>query len=249
MDLKKLRKAHHPSGKIIYFDESHHVYYAEDNSNEKFISVTTFIGKFFPIFKFDEISFSYAMRSGLDVGKVRQAWIDKREKASELGNRVHEAVRIFLTNEKKSAIILNETEGRYFKQAKKAIKTMYYFGMELECSECILADLNWKIAGTTDLVFRFQNSLHILDWKSSGEIKTENKFQTALSPIEHLDDTNFAKYALQLNFYRFLIESSGYYPWAREIILRIIHLNENRFEFIDIPNMQREIRMMLKHKI
>jgi len=249
LDIKVLQKSPHPSGRIICFNESNHTYYAEDNPNEKFISVTTFINKFFPKFKFDEISFVYAMKNGLDVNEVRQAWIDKREKATELGKKVHLYVKKFLTSSENYAIVFdNEIEKHYFKQVRKAIKTMYYFGMEFECSECILADLNWKIAGTTDLVFRFEDSLHLLDWKTSQKIKTHNQFQKGLTPIKHLDDVNYNKYILQLNLYELLIRNNGYYPWAKQIVKRIIHLSEDKFEFIDVPDMQREIKSMLKFR-
>ena len=239
----------HPLGGIICFNESNHTYYVEDNPNEKFISVTTFIGKFFPKFKFDEISFIYAMKNGLDVGEVRQMWIDKREKAAELGKLVHFFAKKVLTNNEKCAIVdTNNVEKHYFKQVLKVIKTMYYFGMEFECSECVLADLNWKIAGTTDLVFRFEDSLHLLDWKTSQEIKTHNQFQKGLTPISQYENTNFSKYILQLNLYEFIIRNNNYFPWVKQIIKRLIHVKENEFEFIDIPDAQKDIRKMLKVK-
>jgi len=242
-------KQAHPLGKVICFDEFRHLYYAEDNPNMKFTSATTFIGKFFPRFKFDEISFIYAIKRGLDINQVRQSWIDKREKASELGNRVHEYARYILTeNIKYKVVAINEIENAYFKQVRKVIKDLYYFGLELQGSEVILADLNWKIAGMTDIIMRFQNSLHILDLKSSQDIKTSNQFQTPLPPIQHLEDTNLSKYQLQLNLYKYLIENNGYAPWATDVVMRIIHLSEDKYTFIDVPDMGMEIRAMLKEK-
>jgi len=235
----------HPSKRIVCFDEFKHIYFMEDKPYIIFTSVTKFINTYFPKFDFNLISLRYAEKNNLDVEEVRQAWKDK----TKLGTKVHNYASFLLTRKQIYATISNSGEEKhYFKQVKQAVKALYFFGLQVECSECILGDPLWKIGGTTDIILRYQDSIHIYDWKTSNEIKTENVYQTALPPIAHLSDTNFNKYSLQLNLYEYIMRNNGYFPWAKQFIKRIIHVTPTTYTFIDVPDLQKEIKNMLKMK-
>jgi hypothetical protein len=50
-------------------------------------------------------------------------------------------------------------------------------------------------------------SLHLIDWKFSRGVKSENKFGSGSGPCSHLPDCNGSHYALQQNIYKWFIET------------------------------------------
>ena len=76
-------------------------------------------------------------------------------------------------------------------------------------TEWVVWNEDVKISGTIDIVFEDENGdLVIYDWKRSKEIcKTSGYNKFALTEcINHLPDTNYWHYALQLNTYKKIIE-------------------------------------------
>lgn len=73
------------------------------------------------------------------------------------------------------------------------------------------------------------------------QIETENKYGTTLlKPFEHLPDTNFSKYTIQLNMYRAAIERNTKYKVTE---LKIVHLTKDDYQIYDIPKIDVKLFM------
>jgi hypothetical protein len=84
----------------------------------------------------------------------------------------------------------------------------------------------------------------IYDWKRSKEIKAENRFQTGLGPLAHLPDCNYWHYSLQLNVYRWILETL-YGLDVAEMYLLILHPDNPNYKRMRLNRMDAEVQDML----
>lgn len=103
----------------------------------------------------------------------------------------------------------------------------------------------YKVAGTADLIIEHNDyEFSVGDFKTNKSIDFYNKFgQRLLNPISHLSDCNYNIYSLQLSLYAYLFSlKSG--KKCRKLFL--MHLKDDKWNYIPCNNMEYEIRMMLK---
>jgi hypothetical protein len=105
------------------------------------------------------------------------------------------------------------------------------------------------VAGQADLICRVEgtNKIAILDWKRSKEIKTSNRFQKLKEPMSHLDDCNFFHYAIQLNIYRYILETE-YGLEVDGMYLGVFHPSETRPMAVIIPRLEKEVELLVAHE-
>jgi ATP-dependent exoDNAse (exonuclease V) beta subunit len=110
-----------------------------------------------------------------------------------------------------------------------------------------------KISGSIDMVYKNpDDTLSIYDWKRAKgitRINTFNKF--ALTPcICHLPDSNFWHYALQLNMYKYILETK-YNKIVKELYLVRLHpdAEEKNYELIQLPILSIEINDLIQERI
>jgi hypothetical protein len=85
------------------------------------------------------------------------------------------------------------------------------------------------------------DTLAIYDWKRCAEISHENKFSSALTPeIQHLPDTNFWHYSLQLNTYKTILERK-YGKTITKLALVVLHPQNANYQIHDVPIMEKEM--------
>jgi hypothetical protein len=92
--------------------------------------------------------------------------------------------------------------------------------------------------------------LVIYDWKRCREItKTNaaNKFATH-SAIEHLPDTNFWHYALQLNIYKYILQNK-YGKTVTDLYLIVLHPESSGYKRIKLPDLQAEVGELFEERI
>ncbi len=103
-----------------------------------------------------------------------------------------------------------------------------------------------KLAGSIDGVFRRKSDgkFLIYDWKRSKEIKSDNPFGTGLPPVNHLPDTNYWHYTLQLNVYRWVLET--YYGLdIAEMYLVILHPDNKSYRRMRLNRLDDEVADMV----
>jgi ATP-dependent exoDNAse (exonuclease V) beta subunit len=242
----------HPRDQHIVFDEPTHVYTVK-GSNKGYVSVTKFLHCFFPPFNADKI-IAKMMASprwheskyfGKAAEEIKAEWNASGSAASSAGTKMHLAIEQFL-NEAEHLIpddVRTTTEWSHF------MRFWAKHGTDLEPYR-----LEWevyveeiKLAGSIDGVFRRKSdgAFFIYDWKRSKEIKTENPFDHGYAPVDHLPDTNYWHYSLQLNTYRYILEN--YYGLRIEgMYLVFLHPDFPSFKRVEVSRMEEETEAMIE---
>jgi ATP-dependent exoDNAse (exonuclease V) beta subunit len=104
----------------------------------------------------------------------------------------------------------------------------------------------YKLAGSIDMVFyrKSDDSYVIYDWKRSKEIKMENSWESGHPPLDHLPNANYWHYTLQLNTYRWFLET--YYGLKiSDMYLIILHPDNSNYQRFKLNRLETEIQNML----
>ena len=114
-----------------------------------------------------------------------------------------------------------------------------------------------RIAGSIDMVYEIvdttdtdDTTLAIYDWKRCREItKTNraNKFATHPA-IEHLPDTNYWHYALQLNLYKYILQTK-YDKKITDLYIIVLHPEGQNYQRIKLPDLQSEVADLITERI
>jgi len=245
--LNLSREMSHPRDSLLSFNEKDHVYIFLP-TGEEYISGTTFLHKFFPPFDGPKIVDKMMGSRNWDKSPYRHMtkdqilanWELNRDTAAKAGTLMHARIE----SELKGETIEwsgQERERDNFRAAWAELQKEGYRVYRLE----------WRIhtpglAGTLDGLFiNDRGEFLLLDWKRSKEIKTENRWQCLLSPLEHLPDCNYIHYSLQLNLYRWILRKH-YEIDVREMRLYSFHPDQKTFLKFTIPVMEKEIQLLLK---
>jgi len=240
-----IKKATHPTHETIVFEEESHVYKLESDPTKKFISGTTFLHQFVHPFDKERISQSYSKKHKLNQEDVLKQWDDKARISRENGTRVHATLEALFLGEKVMICKDNEKVAAMQKSGIKLFDQLQRMYKLIE-AEKIVADLNNNIAGMVDLIgIKPDGTVVILDYKTNEKISFENQWQTLKLPVNHLQDTNFNQYSLQLNLYQNIMDSQGYFPKNTNYQRFILHIAPDKFEIIECPDMQTEIASLL----
>jgi hypothetical protein len=118
----------------------------------------------------------------------------------------------------------------------------------------------YQICGAIDMVYRDPDNLDdplalvIYDWKRSKEISQKNIFHkfSSMKEINHIPNTNFGKYSLQLNIYKTILESYGFK--INKLCLVRLHPDfpnprNKSYELINVPFLHTEINTLLHKRL
>jgi ATP-dependent exoDNAse (exonuclease V) beta subunit len=107
----------------------------------------------------------------------------------------------------------------------------------------MIFDEDVRLAGSIDFVCENPDgTLTIYDWKRCKEIKKTNGFGTFARTecIDHLPDTNYWHYALQLNTYKTILERK-YAKKVAQMFLVALHPNLPTFQVYTVPILVKEM--------
>lgn len=247
----------HPRDADIQFDEPTHIYTVQ-GSSKGIISCTKFLHEFFGHFdakgtikkmmaspKWTE---SKWYKPGITAKEIEEQWNANGREASGAGTAMHLAIEQFLNGSEHVILphIKETTEWRYFMNFWRD------HGDDLEPyrTEWEVWSEDHKLAGQIDMVYRRKSDgkFLIYDWKRSKEIKTENKFQTGLPPIQHLPDCNYWHYTLQLNVYRWFLENL-YGLEIEDMYLLVLHPDNKNYKRVRLNRMDEEVEAMLNCRL
>ena len=106
-----------------------------------------------------------------------------------------------------------------------------------------------RCAGQPDLVCKNEaGQLVIIDWKRSSKLPFENPFSSLRYPLIHLPNSSYWQYALQVNMYRFILESE-YAMIVDSMWLGLVHPNLATPRLVKVPRMNAETTALLEHEI
>lgn len=255
------KRNHHPRDDHIRFHEPTHKYYV-NGSCEGNISCTGFVHEFFG--HFDAKAIITKMRKGPKwatskyFGKtdeeIMAEWNENGRIASEAGTAMHLAIEQFLhgSPEQIKPEIKETPEWQYFMNFWNTYgHDLEPFRSEWEVFTDFLVpqedERKIKLCGSIDMVFRRKSDgkYVIYDWKRSKEIKSENPFGTGLPPLEHLPDTNYWHYTLQLNVYKWMLEK--YYDMEiGDLYLVILHPDNPNYRRMRLNILEDEVEDMIE---
>ena len=202
---------------IITFKSQDHSYTSIDKQEDiKWVSVTSFIGNFKQPFDADKIALktSKSKKSkwyGMTPEEIKQAWSNEALRATTLGTWYH--------NCRESDICSLETIERHGSTVP-IFKPIENDGIKISPNQKLTDGVypehmvylkSAGLCGQSDLVEVINGEVHITDYKTNKEIKTEGftnweGVTTKMNPpVKHLDDCNVNHYALQLSLYMYII--------------------------------------------
>ena len=242
----------HPRDKEVRFVEKTHTYYVR-GSSKGIVSTTGFVHAFFP--HFDPIATIAKMKKspnwpqskyyGKTDKEIIDGWSESGKEASGAGTNLHLAIEQYLNG------AVNRID-----EGVKATKEWAYFqnfwldvkdDLEPYRTEWEVWNEEYKLTGSIDMVFKIKKkpgSYAIYDWKRSKEIKKENKWDSGLGPMDHLPDTNYWHYTLQLNVYRWFLQDK-YGIKVDELYIVIFHPNNENYQKFKLNILDDEIQAML----
>ncbi len=216
---------------ILKFTAHDHKYTSEDKKD--WLSVTSLISQFKQPFEADSIAKRCSTNKkskwyGLTPEEIKEAWKAEAKRATDLGTWYH--------NQRETDICEIENMERHgftvpvFKPIEKeGVK----FSPEQKLKDGVYPEhmvylRSAGICGQSDLVEVVNGEVHITDYKTNKEIKTESYVnwegvsQKMLHPVSHLDDCHLNHYALQLSLYMYIILKHN--PKLRPGTLTIHHI-------------------------
>ena len=231
----------------IKFDEGPHVYHIDGDSN--YTSVTKWNHSHFEKFNANAIiekmmkgkNWKNSQYYGKTAKQIKDQWSENGKIASEAGTKMHYDIECFYNNMK---IENKSIEYEYFLRFHKQNTNL-----EPYRTEWMIFNKELKLAGSIDMIFKNEDgSLSIYDWKRCKNIKKDNKWQSAKTEcIEHLPDTNFWHYSLQLNTYKAMLESK-YDVKVKDLYLVCLHPDNksNTYEKIKVPILKKEMKSLFE---
>jgi len=242
------KKNSHPRDSNIVFHEGPHLY-TLNNSDIKFTSVTTLVHHQFEQFNADKILNAIFKKNPLPAkyhGKTKDSlkaeWDENRDSAASAGTKLHQNIEDYFNGE---TIVNDSMEWNHFMKFHTD-----NIGLIPYRTEWVVYDEEINLAGSIDMVTENDdNTLTIYDWKrSKGIVKSNafNKYSTN-QIIEHIPDSNFWHYSLQLNVYKAIIERK-YNKKVKELFLVCLHPNQKNYQLLKCPNLQDEVSNLFSER-
>jgi ATP-dependent exoDNAse (exonuclease V) beta subunit len=252
----------HPRDETITFDEGPHVYTIRTVANDGqfkydtgYTSTTTFVHSHFPKFNPDiAIRKMRGSRNwkkhecfGMTPKQIKKLWSDRGTSASTAGTKMHYDIECFYNDEPR----LNDSvEYSYFQKFEADRLAPGGFGEHLKPyrTEWVVYQEDLRLSGSIDMVFEAPDgTLQIYDWKRSKAIKKTNPWSSSMTEcIEHLPDSNYWHYALQLNIYKTILETK-YGKKVTDLFLVCLHPNNanGSYQLIRVPILKQEMSDLL----
>ena len=263
----------HPRDERIQFEEESHTY-TIDGTRAGWTSCTGFLHHFFEEFNADAViakmmasrKWSESKYYGMTAAEIKAQWDAKRDAASAAGTRMHLDIEHFYnalpacwTAEGTDRTVDIDTGIAVMREADSwepnagpewnyfcAYQRTHGATFEPFRTEWLVFDEEHKVAGSIDMVYKKSDgTLAIYDWKRAEEIKTENKFQSGVGPVDHLPDTNYWHYSLQLNVYRYILQKHYGYT-VSELALVVLHPTNSSWRVIKVNMMDDEVAGMME---
>ena len=257
----------HPRDNNIQFFEIGHKYKILSDPYSKYTSVTTFIHSLFPKFDADKVINNIKKGKnwneenkywGMSDQSIKDQWALNGKQSAELGTKMHFDIEQFMntpTNEinlptQHHILQLDqhdheEKEWQLFTEFVKKFPSLTPYR-----TEWLVYDQETKLAGSIDMVYLNRDgSVSIYDWKRCKEIKYDGdwKDRGLNRAVNHLPNTNFWHYSLQLNVYRRLL-MKNYGLEVKELFLVQLHPDNESFELHEVKLLDKEIDALFKQR-
>ena len=258
----------HERDQNLLFDEPTHKYTIITDPDSAYTSVTTINHSHFPHFDADAVIKNMMKGKnwnpqnkywGLTPEQIKAQWSQNASSVSGAGTDLHFNIECFMNQDLPKGYThkeLLENYEAYLAAGNPSPNMSEEWGFFLQYirasphfkpyrTEWTIYHEDLKIAGSIDMVYENPDgTLSIYDWKRAKEITKTNGFKKyAITPeIDHLPDTNFWHYSLQLNTYKAILEAK-YNKTIQDLYLVRLHPDNPKktFELIKCANLNKEI--------
>jgi len=250
MDTLALQNPH-PRDRAITFDAGPHVYTVHGDTG--FTSVTTWLHSHFAPFDAEKISSRIVERGappgskyhGMTKEEIMTSWERNGREASEAGTALHENIERFYNGVRVDAEAMEEPDYALFEKFQKANPDLVPHR-----TEWMIWDAELRLAGSIDMLFENDDgSLSVYDWKRCKDIRKTSfggKCSTTAC-IEHIPDSNYWHYALQLNVYATLLEKN-YGKRVKDMWLVALHPRQVGPIVLSVPRLRTEVADLLAER-
>lgn len=237
----------HPRDGRLEFDEPTHTYTVD---GEVYDSVTTVVEGLFKPFDADYWA-ARKTSTPAEAAALKAEWEARGKEARDQGTLMHSRIEAYYLGETPPAEWLADSTFGLFA----------HFATEVRLcplrTEWRIYHEESRLAGTLDfLAIRPDRSLEIWDWKrssklvdASGNVAMYSRYgDKGLYPVEHLDDTTYNHYALQVSIYRYILEKK-YGLSIAACKLGVFHPDNRRYHVIELPYRESEAATIIKMRI
>jgi len=209
---------------------------------------------------------------GLTPEQIKQQWEDNASSVSGAGTNMHFDIECFMNQDlvdehdnphpytHEDLLEIYDNESDIEKSVKNDSEEWQFFlkyartypHLKPYRTEWMIYHEDLKLAGSIDMVYENPDgSLAIYDWKRAKEISKVNGFKESATTecINHLPNTNFWHYSLQLNTYKAILEEK-YDKKITDLYLVRLHPNNPRktFDLIKCADLSSEIKVLFEER-
>ena len=259
----------HERDEHIIFEEKSHKYTITTDLDSKYTSVTSWLHEHFEPFDADKIINNMMKKKnwpsssyyGKTIDEIKEQWNQNGKEVTKAGTDLHKNIECFMNFEIENPT--HETLYEYYQQdptiiSNDSIEWGYFINfikftpnLKPFRSEWTIYNEDVKISGSVDMVYEEPDgNLLIYDWKRCKEITKSgwNKFSKT-ECIEHIPDTNFWHYTLQLNMYKKIIELKYGRNVTKICLVKLHPLNSTKtFEIISLPILTDDIDNLFEYR-
>jgi ATP-dependent exoDNAse (exonuclease V) beta subunit len=223
---------------MIIFDEASHTY-TNNETDEKYISVTTLISKYKKPFDKELHSLRVSKREGVPQEMVLEMWEQENKRSTDRGSLIHKLLEDYLT----VGEVVSDYSWLYRSYDKIVADNIDSF--RSFDSERLLFNDEYKVAGTADLIYDHGEYFTIGDFKTNKRFLFNSKYNEYFNdPISHLSYCEFNSYALQLSIYAYMHEQITGKKCCKIVVF---YLNESNFVPIYCNYLKQDVINMFKH--
>jgi len=249
--LAKINK--HERDEHVQFDEGPHIYTVD--GDDSFMSVTTWNHSHFAHFDADKIidnmmkgknwkeGYKYY---GMTKEEIKASWDKNRDEAATAGTKMHYDIECYYNNINNDNKSIEFEWFLRFDDWVRSETNMFPYRTEM-----IVWDKELKLCGSIDMMYINEfGEIELYDWKRCKEIKKSNWNNFAKTEcIEHLPDSNFWHYSLQLNTYKYMLEKN-YGLKVNGMYLVCLHPNNKNKSYLKykVPTLKKEIDDLMEYR-
>lgn len=264
----------HPRDNLIKFYSLGHKYEVSADKKNKYTSVTKWTDTHFPKFDADKVIENVFNSKhwgpehkywGMTADQIKQLWNSSGKAAASQGTSLHNRIEHFM-NDRRFTFVYTQKElyeiykADFKEKVDELIEWEYFINFtgdhqELKPyrTEWSIYDEDLKLAGSIDMVYENPDgTLSIYDWKRCKDIPAENTWNHfATNPlVNHLYDTKFWHYAIQLNTYKGIIERK-YGKVVSKLCLVKLHPENfsQNYELMEVPMLDKEIEDLFTERL
>tara|TARA_Y100000768_G_scaffold387158_1_gene377490 strand:+ start:704 stop:1471 length:768 start_codon:yes stop_codon:yes gene_type:complete len=235
------KKNTHKRDLQITFDEGPHIYTIDGDSD--YMSVTTWNHSHFENFNADAIitnmmkskKWSKSKYYGMTREEIKSQWDNNRDNAADAGTKMHYDIECYYND----VVVNNQSlEYQYFQKFVSDYPELVPYR-----TEWMIWDKELRFAGSIDMVYENPDgTLMIYDWKRCKSINKSSPYMKfSHTPcIEHIPDTNFWHYSLQLNTYKAILEKN-YGKKVTDMMLICLYPDNDSYQLIRVPDLSEEV--------